>query len=64
MKFGKLEIKLGVNEAIVGAIIGFTALSYFVEVPAVNDKLINQCIGALIAWGASNLANQKKEEKE
>lgn len=62
MKFGKFEIMLGVNEAIIGAIIGFTILSYFVEVPATNDKLVNQCIGALIAWGASNLV--RKGEKE
>jgi uncharacterized membrane protein YeaQ/YmgE (transglycosylase-associated protein family) len=64
MKAFGYEIKFGMNEVIIGAVIGFAALCFFKTVPPANEKLAYMLLGALVGWGATTVTNKKGEPRE
>lgn len=62
MKLGNVEITIGINEAIIGAVVILTTSLMFVDVPKDNADLFKQGFGALIAWGAGFAAGKISEK--
>jgi hypothetical protein len=61
MKMGSMEVTVGANEAIIGAVIVITVGLMFVTVPETSADLFKQGFGALIAWGAGYAMGKKSE---
>lgn len=61
MKIGNTEITIGLNESIIGAVIGITVALMIFDVPAASADLFKQGFGALIAWGAGFAMGKKSE---
>jgi len=51
MKIGNVEIKLGANEVVIGAVVVITIALMIVDEIS-NADMFKQGFGALIAWGA------------
>jgi len=60
MKIGTIEIAIGPNEAVIGAVIAITVVLMFVDVPLSSSDLFKQGFGALIAWGAGYAMGKKE----
>lgn len=66
MKLGNMEIKIGANELILGAVVILTTMLLWISPPKDSVDLFKQGFGALIAWGAGYAMgkNTKGELKE
>jgi hypothetical protein len=60
MKFGNIEIRMGANEIVIGAVVFFTGWLIFKDSAIANGDLFKQGYGALIAWGAGYAMGKKE----
>jgi hypothetical protein len=61
MKLGNIEIQIGANELVLGAVVTITFCLLFKDTAIANTDLFKLGYTALIAWGAGYAMGQKSK---